>query len=201
MKLNTIENLKKRKSNYNLDKNIKVKEEDIIQMVEDVFLYSPSAFNSQSHKAVIVLGDEHDILWEDITLNILLGIVKKEEKIKEVTEKMNSFKNAYGTVLIFEDDDIIKSLQEKFPVFKDNFPVWSEQGSGMATIEMWDALAEMGLGANLQHYNPLIDEKVKKRWNIPSNWNLRAQLVFGNIVEEAEAKEKIDIKERVKVVK
>lgn len=201
MKLNTIENLKKRKSNYNLDKNIEVKEEDIIQMVEDVFLYSPSAFNSQSHKAVIVLGDEHDILWEDITLNILLGIVKKEEKIKEVTEKMNSFKNAYGTVLIFEDDDIIKSLQEKFPVFKDNFPVWSEQGSGMATIEMWDALAEMGLGANLQHYNPLIDEKVKKRWNIPSNWNLRAQLVFGNIVEEAEAKEKIDIKERVKVVK
>lgn len=201
MKLNTIENLKKRKSNYNLDKNIEVKEEDIVQMVEDVFLYSPSAFNSQSHKAVIVLGDEHDILWEDITLNILLGIVKKEEKIKEVTEKMNSFKNAYGTVLIFEDDDIIKSLQEKFPVFKDNFPVWSEQGSGMATIEMWDALAEMGLGANLQHYNPLIDEKVKKRWNIPSNWNLRAQLVFGNIVEEAEAKEKIDIKERVKVVK
>lgn len=201
MKLNTIENLKKRKSNYNLDKNIEVKEEDIIQMVEDVFLYSPSAFNSQSHKAVIVLGDEHDILWEDITLNILLGIVKKEEKIKEVTEKMNSFKNAYGTVLIFEDDDIIKSLQEKFPVFKDNFPVWSEQGSGMATIEMWDALAEMGLGANLQHYNPLIDEKVKKRWNIPLNWNLRAQLVFGNIVEEAEAKEKIDIKERVKVVK
>lgn len=201
MKLNTIENLKKRKSNYNLDKNIEVKEEDIVQMVEDVFLYSPSAFNSQSHKAVIVLGDEHDILWEDITLNILLGIVKKEEKIKEVTEKMNSFKNAYGTVLIFEDDDIIKSLQEKFPVFKDNFPVWSEQGSGMATIEMWDALAEMGLGANLQHYNPLIDEKVKKRWNIPLNWNLRAQLVFGNIVEEAEAKEKIDIKERVKVVK
>lgn len=201
MKLNTIENLKKRKSNYDLDKNIKVKEEDIVQMVEDVFLYSPSAFNSQSHKAVIVLGDEHDFLWEDITLNILLGIVKKEEKIKEVTEKMNAFKNAYGTVLIFEDEDIIKSLQEKFPIFKDNFPVWSEQGSGMATIEMWDALAEMGLGANLQHYNPLIDEKVKERWNIPSNWNLRGQLVFGNIVKEAEAKEKIDIKERVKVVK
>ncbi|MBP2025767.1 nitroreductase family protein [Peptoniphilus stercorisuis] len=201
MKLNTIENLKKRKSNYNLNKDIKVSDEDIIKMVEDVFLYSPSAFNSQSHKAIIVLGDEHDYLWEDLTLNTLLEIVKKEEKIKEVTEKMNSFKNAYGTILIFEDEDIVKSLQEQFPIFKDNFPIWSEQGSGMATIEMWNAFAEMGLGANLQHYNPLIDEKIQKRWDIPKNWVLRGQLIFGEIVEEAKAKEKIDIKKRVKVVK
>lgn len=201
MKLNTIENLKKRKSNYNLNKDIKVSDEDIIKMVEDVFLYSPSAFNSQSHKAIIVLGDEHDYLWGDLTLNILLGIVKKEEKIKEVTEKMNSFKNAYGTILIFEDEDIVKSLQEQFPIFKDNFPIWSEQGSGMATIEMWNAFAEMGLGANLQHYNPLIDEGIQKRWDIPKNWVLRGQLIFGEIVEEAKAKEKIDIKKRVKVVK
>ena len=183
MKLNTIENLKKRKSNYNLNKDIKVSEGDIVKMVEDVFLYSPSAFNSQSHEAIIVLGDEHDYLWENLTLNILLGIVKKEEKIKEVTEKMNSFKNAYGTVLIFEDEDIVKSLQEQFPIFKDTFPVWSEQGSGMATIEMWTAFAEMGLGANLQHYNPLIDEKIQKRYNIPKNWKLRGQLVFGEIVK------------------
>jgi predicted oxidoreductase (fatty acid repression mutant protein) len=28
-------------------------------------------------------------------------------------------------------------------------------------------------------YNPIIDEKVAKRWNIPSTWNLTAQLVFG----------------------
>lgn len=201
MKLNTIENLEKRKSNYILDKNIKVSEEDIVKMVEDVFLYSPSAFNSQSHKAVVVLGDEHDYLWNDITLNILLDIVKKEEKIKEVKEKIESFKNAYGTILIFEDKDVVENLQNTFPMFKDNFPIWSEQGSGMATISMWSALAEMGLGANLQHYNPLIDEDVKKRFDVPENWVLRGQLVFGNIVEEAKAKEKMDIKTRVKVVK
>lgn len=199
MKLNTIENLKKRKSNYNLNKDIKVSDEDIIKMVEDVFLYSPSAFNSQSHKAIIVLGDEHDYLWEDLTLNTLLEIVKKEEKIKEVTEKMNSFKNAYGTILIFEDEDIVKSLQEQFPIFKDNFPIWSEQGSGMATIEMWNAFAEMGLGANLQHYNPLIDDEVKEKWNIPKNWSLKAQMVFGNILEEPAPMKKIDINKRVLV--
>lgn len=35
----------------------------------------------------------------------------------------------------------------------------------------WVALVDKGLGANLQHYNPVIDEAVAKEWNIPSNWN------------------------------
>lgn len=44
---------------------------------------------------------------------------------------------------------------------------------------LWTALEQEGLGANLQHYNPLIDEKVASTWNVPNNWSLKAQLVFG----------------------
>lgn len=201
MKINTIENLKNRKSEYILNKDVKVSEDEIIRVVEDSFYYSPSAFNSESSKSVILLGKEHDYLWEEITLNVLKSMISDEEQLKEVEEKIYGFKNAYGTVLVFEDIDIVKGLQESFPSYSENFPIWSEQASGMATIIAWTALTELGLGANLQHYNPIIDEKVYEKWDIPRNWKLRSQLVFGNIFEKAGDKEKEDIKERVLVRK
>ncbi|MDC4736251.1 nitroreductase, partial [Acinetobacter baumannii] len=53
----------------------------------------------------------------------------------------------------------------------------------------------------LQHYNPLIDDAVKAEWNIPASWNLRAQMPFGNIVQEAGEKEFIDDADRFRVFK
>ena len=47
-------------------------------------------------------------------------------------------------------------------------------------LVVWAALEAEGLGASLQHYNPLIDDEVKKEWNIPGNWKLIAQMPFGN---------------------
>jgi uncharacterized protein len=41
---------------------------------------------------------------------------------------------------------------------------------------MWTALTAAGNGANLQHYNPLVDEETKATWDIPSDWTLMAQL-------------------------
>ncbi len=64
---------------------------------------------------------------------------------------------------------MIKNLQEQFALYADNFPDWSEQSNGIATANTWVALSEEGLGANLQHYNPVIDEAVAKRWSI---WKL-----------------------------
>ena len=55
---------------------------------------------------------------------------------------------------------------------------------------MWCALEAAGCGVNLQHYNPLIDEQVKKTWDLPGHWNLKAQMVFGGIAADAVLKEK-----------
>lgn len=45
---------------------------------------------------------------------------------------------------------------------------------------MWTAIESYeGMGCNLQHYNPLIDDDVKKTWSLPGNLVLKAQLVFG----------------------
>jgi predicted oxidoreductase (fatty acid repression mutant protein) len=112
--------------------------------------------------------------------------------------KLNGFKAAFGTALIFEDQDVVKSYQEQFALYADNFPAWSEQGSGIITANAWSALAELGLGANLQHYNPVIDATVAKEFGIPANWKLRGQLVFGSIEAPAGEKTFIDDADRFK---
>lgn len=70
----------------------------------------------------------------------------------------------------------------------------------MHQFAIWTALEAEGLGANLQHYNPLIDEKVAAQWGIDADWVLSAQLVFGKREGEAGPKEVSTIEgERFKV--
>lgn len=73
----------------------------------------------------------------------------------------------------------MESLQQQFTSYKDNFPLWSQQSNGMLQFVIWTSLENQGLGASLQHYNPLIDAQVKTQWDIPDSWNLIAEMPFG----------------------
>ena len=64
---------------------------------------------------------------------------------------------------------------------------------------IWTMLEAEGYGASLQHYNPLIDEKVKVVWDIPENWLLLAQMPFGKPLAEPEPKSSLPLEDRVKV--
>lgn len=52
----------------------------------------------------------------------------------------------------------------------------------------WVALESEGFGANLQHYNPLVDSRVHENWNVPRTWKIDAQLVFGTPKSDAREK-------------
>ena len=186
-----------RRSVYALGKNLPISEQEIIEIIDNAVKYSPSAFNSNTAHAVVLLGDNHQKLW-DITYAELAKLLPTDEAKATTKGKIDNFAVAYGTILFFEDHNIVKDLQEQFPSYADNFPIWSEQSTGIASFAVWNALAEAGVGANIQHYNPLIDEKVAKEWNIPSNLVLRAQMPFGEIVGAAAP---IERKARVRVVK
>lgn len=67
--------------------------------------------------------------------------------------------------------------------------------------QVWTALAQDGLGANLQHYSPLIDSKIAQRYNIIDDWKLKSQIVFGNPTSEPIEKTFKALGERVKVYK
>ena len=51
----------------------------------------------------------------------------------------------------------------------------------------------------LQHYQPLVDDEVKKEWNIPDFWKLVAQMPFGVPSTPAGEKQFAPIEGRVKV--
>ncbi|GAA0361335.1 nitroreductase family protein [Bacillus horti] len=191
--------IKERRSIYAISKESPISDERIQEVVEYAINHTPSAFNSQSSRAVILLHENHNKLW-DITKETLRKVVG-EGDFSGTEEKMASFRNGYGTVLFFEDQSVVEYLQEQFALYKDNFPVWSNQSSGMLQYNVWTAFSIEGLGASLQHYNPLIDDEVKKEWGIPDSWKLIAQLPFGKPAAPAGEKEFAPIDTRLKVFK
>ncbi|PQB56260.1 nitroreductase family protein [Enterococcus faecium] len=189
--------LKNRRSIYHLGRNVSLSNEELTALIKEAIKESPTAFNAQSTRAVILFGDAHEKLWE-ITEEALRPLTPAEA-FPNTQDKLAGFKNGYGTVLFFKDTDVVKGLQEQFELYADNFPDWSEQSNGIATANTWVALVDKGLGANLQHYNPVIDEAVAKEWNIPSNWKLRSQLVFGSPETPAGEKEYMNDADRFRV--
>ena len=85
---------------------------------------------------------------------------------------------------------IHEKLQEQFQPYAANFPIWANQSSGMLQLSIWSGLRELGIGANLQHYNPVIDGAVKSLFDIPESYHLVAQMPFGGIGAEPDPKEK-----------
>ncbi|HNZ50183.1 MAG TPA: nitroreductase family protein [Bacilli bacterium] len=197
MKNQFINILKMRRSHYALDKKTTIADGEIVKLVEEAVYLTPSAFNSQSARAVVLFHKDHDRLWDIVTEE--LRKIVPEDRFAATDVKMQAFKKAYGTVLFFEDQSVVQNLQERFPLYRDVFPLWSNQSAGMLNLVVWTALAENGLGASLQHYNPIIDAEVTKAFNLPSNWKLIAQMPFGVPNGPLNEKTNIPIAERVKV--
>ncbi|NLJ95929.1 MAG: nitroreductase family protein [Clostridiales bacterium] len=186
-----------RRSYYAIDKKSPISDDKIKEIIDHSVKYVPTPFNSQSSRVVLLLGENHNKLW-DITRETLRKIVPAEN-FASTDEKMNGFQNGYGTVLFFEDDEVVEGLQKQFPLYKDNFPVWSIQASAMLQYTIWISLEGEGLGASLQHYNPLIDDEVKEKWNLPSKWKLIAQMPFGSPLAEPGDKDFAPLDSRIKV--
>ena len=197
MSSNFNQAIENRRSIYAIGKESPISDQEIQNIVEHAVKHVPSSFNSQSARVVILRKEQHDKLW-DITKETLRKIVPAES-FAATEEKLNAFKNGYGTLLFFEDQAVVEGLQENFALYKDNFPVWSLQSSGMLQFTIWTALEEVGLGASLQHYNPLIDDQVKAEWGLPDKWKLLAQMPFGKVLAPAGEKNFLPLEARVKV--
>jgi len=192
-----FEAVRNRRTIYGLEAKSPIPDERIIEIVNDTIKHVPSSFNSQSARAIVLLKAEHQKLW-DLAIEALKAVVPPEN-FSQTEAKLNGFKAAYGTVLWFEDQDPVRALEEAFPTYADKFPVFSAHASGMNQYVAWTALEAEGFGANLQHYSPLIDEKVAAEWKIPQNWQLQSQLVFGTPLAPAGEKSFKPLQERVKV--
>ena len=179
-----------RRTVYSLNKDLPVAQQQVTDMVKRATELVPDAFNMRSQRVALVQGAQQDKLWDAI-YDAFDGKVARE--------KIDGFKAGAGTVLYFVDTDTVKNLQDQFPSHAGNFPVWAQQSNGMLQFAPWTGLRrEMGVGANLQHYNPVIDDAVRALTGVPESYQLVAQMVF--IVEDAGEKPGEDISDRVTVI-
>ena len=200
MESNFFDAVKRRRTRYALSKDPVISEECIREIVSEAVKHSPSAFNSQSARVVVLFGEQHDRLWDIVKAE--LKKIMPPEGFGATEEKINgAFRSGYGTVMFFEDQSVVEGLQKQFPLYKDAFPVFSLNSAGMLQFVVWTALAQEGIGASLQHYNPVIDEAVRAAWDLPASWKLSAQMPFGKPIAEPGEKTFQPLESRVKVFK
>ncbi|MGO2638184.1 MAG: nitroreductase family protein, partial [Enterococcus viikkiensis] len=133
-----LDSLKDRRSFYALGRDVKLSEEEITELIKDAVKNSPTAFNAQSPRAVILFNDAHEKLWNIV--EEALKPLTPAEAFPNTQAKIAGFRNALGTVLFFKETDTVKHLQEQFALYADNFPDWAEQSNGIATANVWTAL-------------------------------------------------------------
>ncbi|MDY6073243.1 MAG: nitroreductase family protein [Eubacteriales bacterium] len=187
-----LDSLKNRRTIYSLGKDINVDEQQILDTIKEVTKYVPHAFDAKSNVVYVLTGAKHDELWDRI-YDAFEGKVARE--------KIDGFKAAYGTVLYFINKDVVKHLEESIPLYAQNFYPWANQAIGMLQLSVWSALSDLGLGASLQHYNPIINKTVAEMLDLPQNLELNAQMPFGQILAGAGEKDFGNIEERFHVVK
>ncbi len=181
-----------RRSIYALGKDIPASDDEVIDFIRRTTELVPDAFNMKSQRVVVALGEKQDALW-DTVYDVFGGKVARE--------KIDGFKAAHGTVLYFYDDAVINAMQEKVPAYAQNFPIWALQSNGMLQFSVWTGLRAMGIGANLQHYNPVIDDAVKKMFGLPDTYVLLAQMPFGSIKALPDPKPAEDVDRRVTIAR
>lgn len=188
-----------RRSEYMLDSQ-GVDVDAVVSVLRGIAGKVPSSFNAQSARMFVLAGEDHRRFW-GIVEDVLRERSRDPERFRGTQAKLAGFSVAAGTILFYEVDAKTEELMEEHPSYRDLFPQWAEHGNAMMQFAFWTAIADMGLGANIQHYNPIVDERVAEEFGIPDGYRLIAQMVFGRVVTPAGPKDKLSGEDLVSVVR
>lgn len=190
----------KRRTYYKMKKGSPISDQAIEEIIKQAIKYSPTAYNSQQTRAVLLLSGAHEKFWS-ITMDAIRRVTGKPlEELQSTQRKLDSFKGGYGTVLFYNDTSVTKQFEQKFPSYKNNFENWAEQSNAILQFSVWNMLEEAGFAAALQHYNPIVDTDVRHEWKIDPHWKLIAQMPFGMPIEQPGPQEFNPIDERFRLI-
>ena len=193
-----VERLQKRRSVYSIAGDIPLTDDALDKMLRDIIKTVPSAYNMQSQRLVLLLGEKHARLWEIVLESIR---VKTGQVSERTLKKIAMFAAGHGSVLFFDDAATTKRFMEENPPYAQNFQPWALQQNGMLQYAVWTALADAGIGASLQHYNPIIDGAVKRDFALPADWTLLAQMPFGAVTAAPGEKDHMITDERYRLLR
>jgi uncharacterized protein len=104
------------------------------EIIAHVIKHTPSSYNVQSARAVIVTGQAHKNLWTNIEENVGQALPKAAWE-GHLDKFVANFKdNAIGSVVWFEDQVAIEDYKEKHKSVAAFLDAWSLQSSGMHQI-------------------------------------------------------------------
>jgi hypothetical protein len=98
-----IESLKQRRTQYALGRNVSLDKDALTQRIKEAIRHTPSSFNSQSSRAVILFGEQSEKFWA-LTKAELAKIVPAEA-FTPTAAKLDSFAAGIGTVLFYAGID------------------------------------------------------------------------------------------------
>ena len=178
MEKNIEQLLRERRSRYALEPCTEEAMDSVERFICETLNHVPSAFNSQSTRMVLLRDGAHKRFWDAVCRRI--SEVTSPEAYEKSRRKIErSFASGSGTVLFYEDGDVVDRLKEEYPLYAAAFPAYSQHTSAMHQIVMWLLLTGEGLGASLQHYEALVAEDVRLMFGLPASWHLIAQMPFG----------------------
>src|SRR5690554_7880314 len=122
-----LEIARKRRTQYALGSDLPISQDQVTGLIKEAIRQAPSSFNSQSSRALILHGAQSVKFW-DIVRDELRRIVPADA-FPTTEKKIDGFAAGAGTVLFYEDQDVVKGLQEQFPLYADNFPTFSEHAT------------------------------------------------------------------------
>lgn len=85
-----------RRTYYALQNKSPISDARINEIVKETILHTPSAFNSQSTRIVVLIGAEHEKLW-DIAKEAVKAVAPAEQWPAS-EKKLDGFRGGYGTV-------------------------------------------------------------------------------------------------------
>ncbi|KAJ7508585.1 nitroreductase family protein [Mycena galericulata] len=190
-----------RRTHRAITANSSITDEKLEAIIKACMLHSPTPFNMQSSRAVIVTGKANTKLWDLIRESTLKGLGERKNA-KEV--QLAAFGGGYGSVLFFEDQAVLAEFSEKMPAYAKWFPVWSTNAAGIVQAAVWTSLTLEGLGASLQHNGAYSDElvdNIHKAFSLPSTWTSTAIMPFGVPAASPVEKSFNPIEDRVKIIR
>ena len=167
-----------RRTVYSLNKDVPVAQQQVTDMVKRATELVPDAFNMRSQRAVLRAGRSAEKLWDAI-------YDVPGRQVSPAKKKIGRLQSRRRHGAHFVDTATVKNLQDCSPAMPATSRVWAQQSNGMLQFAVWTGLREMGVGANLQHYNPVIDDAVRALTGVPESYQLVAQMVYGGISEDA----------------
>ena len=184
MSLTFLADLAKRRSFYKLtDKTSFYRQSDMILAIRDAMKFTPAAFDMPTTHVVVAFNEKNAQLWQAVRDVFAKKLAKKPNMLQSFNQRVDGLAGGIGTILFYQDVSMVKDLKETYAMYAAEFADWSMQECGMVQLNIWSALANINVGANLQHYNPDIDDAMKKMFDVPDDWKLISQMPFGTPTE------------------